>query len=415
MLAQEAAILALPESYANPEEVYTLLARLRREMPVVRIAPEGVRPLWLVTRAEELRFIETHPEDFLTGPRPSILPIAQEKINIELFGTENSPLESLINTDGKRHHQLRQLTQSWFMPAELRKKRAEIDTIAKQFVQRMAEMQPECDFANDIAFWYPLRVLNTILGLPEEMDKPFLELTQKLMSTTDEEFHDSSLDAGERLARTISQFSEIFSPIIADRRQHPRDDLASVLANSTIDGQPLSEMETLGYFIVVATAGHDTTSATTAGGLLALIQHPEQMARLKDNPDLLPTAVEEFIRWVAPVKHFVRTAVRDIEVGGQMIKKGENLALLFSSTCRDEAVFEDPHEFRIDRTPNNHLAFGTGPHLCLGMHLARLEVTAFFKELLPRLKQIELTGDQSYAKAVVVSGLKTMPIKFKMG
>eukprot|EP00903_Cladosiphon_okamuranus_P003386 g3384.t1 len=187
----------------------------------------------------------------------------------------------------------------------------------------MAALQPECDFACDLALLYPLRVINAIMGLPEEVDPTFLKLTQQLFGAADEDVSNANEGLLERMARIYGEFQGIFGPVIEDRRNNPIDDLASVLANAEIDGERLPETEIMGYFLIVATAGHDTTSATTAGGLLALIENPEELAKLKANPDLIPNAVEEFFRWVAPVKNFVRTASRDVELGGQTIRADE--------------------------------------------------------------------------------------------
>ena len=413
-LSKQAAKIALPETYASPKAVDEILTRVRNEDPVIWIEPEGVRPLWLVSRAEDLKFVETHPDYFLAAPRPAIQLEAQEKQNMEWFGRTTGPMDTLVQMDGAHHRSRRVLTQNWFGPNRIKSKQPLIDDIAKTFVQKMADLQPQCDFASDVAFRYPLRVINAIMGLSEDFDEPFLRLTQQTFGSADDDVSDSNAKVLERLGKAYLEFQESFGPVIEDRRQNPRDDLASVLANAEIDGEPLPDAEILGYFLIVATAGHDTTSATTAGGLLALIQHPEQLKKLTENLELIPNAVEEFLRWTAPVKNFVRTATQDVDLNGKTIKKGDAVAVLFASTCRDENIFEDPFEFRIDRAPNNHLAFGTGPHLCLGMHLARMEVTAFFRELLPRLEEIELTAEPTYLQSVLVSGLKSMPIKYKM-
>ena len=216
------------------------------------------------------------------------------------------------------------------------------------------------------------------------------------------------------MAATMMEFNKLFAPIIEDRRSNPRDDLATALANAEIDGELLPDAEIMGYFLIVATAGHDTTSATTAGGMHQLLRHPDQLQKLKDNPELMPTAIDEFLRWLAPVKHFFRTATEDIEVGGKLIRKGQHVATMFESACRDEDLYDDPLTFNIERKPNPHLAFGTGPHLCLGMHLAKLEIASFFSQLLPRLESIELNGEPAYTQAAFVTGLKSLPIKFKM-
>jgi cytochrome P450 len=207
---------------------------------------------------------------------------------------------------------------------------------------------------------------------------------------------------------------QYFGAITEDRKKNPRDDLSTIIANGQIDGQPLDPMQQLSYYVIVATAGHDTTSSTVAGGLRQLIQNPEQMARLKGDLSLLPNAVEEMVRWVTPVKHFMRTAMEDYKLRGKQIKAGDGLCLFYWSGNRDEEVFDKPFEFRVDRQVQKQVAFGHGAHLCLGMHLARMEMRILFAELLPRLQQIELTGEPRNTRANFVSGLKTLPIRYKM-
>jgi cytochrome P450 len=190
--------------------------------------------------------------------------------------------------------------------------------------------------------------------------------------------------------------------------------VATVIANGIIDGQPIGEREALSYYVIVATAGHDTTSSATAGGMLQLIQNPEQRAKLKADPALMGSAVEEMIRWTTPVKHFMRTVTRDYTLRGQTLKAGDGLCLFYWSANRDEEAFEDPFAFKVDRTPNKQMAFGYGGHLCLGMHLARMEIKALFAELLPRLDEIHLAGEPKNTRSAFVSGLKTLPISYTM-
>jgi len=180
-----------------------------------------------------------------------------------------------------------------------------------------------------------------------------------------------------------------------------------------IDGAPMGEDERNAYYLIVAAAGHDTTSSATSGGLLALLQHPEEMAKLRADPSLMPRAVDEMIRWTSPVKHFFRTAVEDCEVGGKRVRAGDSLMMCYWSANRDEDVFDDPFAFRVDRTPNRHLAFGYGAHICLGKFLAKLEMQVLFAELLARVGDIELAGDPAWVKANFVSGLKTLSIRFR--
>jgi cytochrome P450 len=212
----------------------------------------------------------------------------------------------------------------------------------------------------------------------------------------------------------VMEMFAYFTTLTASRREHPTDDLASAIANATINGEPISDMDTLSYYAIVASAGHDTTSAGIAGGLLALIQNPDQLARLQSDPSLMGTAVEEIIRWVVPVKEFMRTAQADTEVRGVPIKKGDAVLLSYVSANRDEEVFDDPDKFDVGRDPNKHLSFGYGVHFCLGASLARMEINSFLTELIPRIKTIELAGDPELISTLFVGGLKRLPIRITL-
>ena len=412
-LEENAARLGNAATYADPDDLNEIFTQLRRSGRMVRAEPEGMRSFWAITKAADIRFVETNSDKFIAEPWPAMLMKDQEQKNIELFGSISGPSTTLVSMDGEVHRKHRLIAQEWFMPHNVRKLIPEVDAIARTYVEKMAAMGGECDFAQDVAFWYPLRVVNSILGLPESVDADFLRLTQLSFGAADPNVEASVKDRLERFAQSHREFMTIFKPIIEDRRANPTDDLASAYSNATIDGEPLGDTETLGLFLITATAGHDTTSATTAGGLKALIEHPVQFSKLRENMNLLPNAVEEFLRWVAPVKHFARTATQDVQIGDQTVLEGERVVVFFASACRDEEVFEDPFEFRIDRDPNKHLAFGTGPHLCLGMHLARLEIKSFFEQLLPRLETIELAGEASYLQANLVSGLTSLPVNYR--
>jgi cytochrome P450 len=198
------------------------------------------------------------------------------------------------------------------------------------------------------------------------------------------------------------------------RREHPTDDLASAIANARVDGEYLSDVDTMSYYIIVASAGHDTTKDAISGGLLALIENPDQRERLRNNLDLMPLAVEEMIRWTTPVKEFMRTATQDTEVRGVPIKAGESVYLAYVSGNRDEEVFDDPFRFDVGRNPNKHLAFGYGVHFCLGAALARMEINSLYTELLPRLDSIELAGPAELSATVFVGGLKHLPIRYSL-
>ena len=259
---------------------------------------------------------------------------------------------------------------------------------------------------------FPLYVILSLLGLPES-DFPFmLKLTQELFGSDDDEFKRGTTT--EDQMPVLLEMFEYFNEVTASRREHPTEDLASAIANARIDGESLSDIDTVSYYLIVATAGHDTTSATISGGLLGLIENPQQRERLRDDLSLMPLATEEMIRWVTPVKAFMRTAAEDTTIRGVPIAAGESLLLSYVSANRDEEVFADPFRFDVGREPNKHVAFGYGVHFCLGAALARMEVNSFFTELLPRLRSVELTDAPEHVATTFVGGLKHLPIRYSL-
>jgi cytochrome P450 len=294
----------------------------------------------------------------------------------------------------------------------MRALKVRVDELAKIYVDKMRDAGTECDFVQEVAVNYPLYVIMSLLGLPESDFPRMLRLTQELFGGDDTEFRRGSTP--EEQLQVLLDFFDYFNRLTASRREHPTEDLASAIANARIDGEPLSDVDTVSYYVIIATAGHDTTSATIAGGLHALIDNPDQRRRLADNLDLMPLATEEMIRWVTPVKEFMRTATADTTVRGVPIAEGESVYLSYVSANRDEEVFEEPFRFDVGRDPNKHLAFGHGVHFCLGAALARMEVSSFFTELVPRLKSIELNGEPELISTVFVGGLKHLPIRYQL-
>ena len=322
-------------------------------------------------------------------------------------------VRSLVQMDDPDHMRYRRLTQGWFMGSNLRKLQQRVDELAVHYVDRMGEMGGECDFVKDVAIWFPLRVIMSIFGVPEEDEPLMLKLTQELFGSTDPDVA-RSFDMMDFM-NVVLDFEKYFAELTEARRQNPTDDVASLIANAQIDGQQLPQHETNGYYMIIATAGHDTTSSSTAGGLLELINNPEQMAKLRADVDgLMPTAIDEMIRWVSPVRHFMRTATEDCEIGGQMIREGESAILWYPSANRDERVFDSPFEFRIDRKDAKQIAFGFGAHVCLGQHLAKMEMASLYRALLERVDRIELAGEPQYTQSTFVGGLKTLPIRYRM-
>lgn len=413
-----------PDLYADEDGIHALYASLRRDDPLRFMRPNGFRPFWAVTKHADILEIEKRSDVFVNRLRTYLSPIEGEEWVKSVTG-DTHLFRTLVDLDDPEHMKLRMLTQAWFMPPNLKKLEARIGEIAKTHVDRMAALGAECDFVKEVALWYPLRVIMEIMGVPAA-DEPFmLKLTQEIfgpqdpdvLAQSDHMSKDPTL-TGERrsvdLMQTALEFYKYFGAITADRRANPRDDLASLVANGMIDGAPIGEREAMSYYIIVATAGHDTTSSTASGGLLQLIKNPDEMAKLKADPSLLPNAVEEMIRWVTPVKHFMRTAMQDYELRGKTIKAGDGLALFYWSGNRDEEAFEAPFQFRVGRDVKKHVAFGGGVHLCLGMHLARMELRALFAELLPRLEEIELAGEPRNTRANFVSGLKSLPVRYTL-
>jgi cytochrome P450 len=315
--------------------------------------------------------------------------------------------------DGAEHDAMREITREWFLPRNITKLENAIQHIAREFVDRMQILGAQCDFVTDISSWYPLRVILAIFGLPPEEAGRLLKLSKEFNGSQDPELRRSP-SQGEHTLQILKEFFEYFATVAADRRDKPREDLASVIANATINGARLGDLEVFSYYLTISVAGHDTTSASTAGGLLALIQNPQQWDKLKANPMLVRTAVDEMVRWTHPVKHFFRTATKDYELRGKRIRAGDNLLMCYPSACRDEEAFDDPWSFRVDRAPNPHLAFGVGPHLCLGQYLAKIEMSAFYAEFLRRVSRIELNGDPDESNTLFMGGLKRLPIRYVM-
>jgi len=410
-----------PKAYADRDRVEGAFKRLRREAPLAMAQPEGFDPFWVVTRHADILHVERNNEVFHNGDRSTVVTtIEADKRVRALMGGSPHLVRSLVQMDNPDHFNYRRLTQAWFLPQNLRSLEVRIREIARGFVDGMAAHGNRCDFARDVAFLYPLHVIMEVLGVPECDEPRMLKLTQELFGSADPDVNRSGervedVDAGlANIQATVADFMSYFNAMTEDRRRNPRNDLASVIANAAIAGQPLGHLEAMSYYIIAASAGHDTTSNTTAGALWALAENPNQLAIVKADPSLIPSMIEESIRWETPVKHFMRTAVAETEVAGNRIAKGDWLMLSYPSGNRDEDVFREPDKFDVQRTPNKHVAFGYGAHICLGQHLARMEMRVLWEELLPRLDKLELDGEPKRTEANFVCGPKTVPIRFTM-
>jgi len=406
-----ARVLADTQGYTDEAGLHAALAHLRKHAPVSWVDVEGYRPFWAVTKHADIMDIERQNDLFTNDPR-SILVATELDDKLRTDREAGIGLSTLIHMDDPHHRDMRKIGADWFRPKAMRALKTRCDELAKMYVDQMVERGPEIDFAQEIAVNYPLYVILTLLGLPESDFPRMLKLTQELFGGDDTEFQRG--DSGDAMLAVLLDFFNYFSALTASRRESPTEDLTSAIANASIDGKPLSDMDTASYYVIVASAGHDTTSAGIAGGLLELLRNPSELQRLQNDPGLMGTAVEEMIRCIVPVKEFMRTAQADTEVRGVPIAKGEAVLLSYVSANRDEDVFYDPMRFDVGRDPNKHLSFGYGVHFCLGAALARMEMNSFFTELVPRIKSIELAGEPELMATTFVGGIKHLPIRYSL-
>ncbi len=419
--AETALAVIDPKSYAAWDPVLDLFDSIRADTPVLRIeSPTGDHePFWLVTRHDDVMRISKDNVTFLNAPRPSVFTNkAGEALARSITGGSPNLVQSLVSLDAPKHPKLRRLTQEWFMPKNLRVIEADIRALAKRTVDKLIAAGPEADFVPLVSAPYPLHVVMQILGVPEEDEPRMLFLTQQMFGGQDEDLNKSGIanlspdQITEIVLGAVKDFTAYFESLAAKRRANPTEDVATILANGTIDGAPLDPLDLAGYYIIIAAAGHDTTSASTAGAMLALARDPEQFAKVKADRSLVAGIVEEAIRWTTPVQHFMRMANDDVELSGVKIAKGDWLMINYVAANHDPAQFDNPRKFDATRDHNRHLAFGAGAHQCLGLHLARLEMRILFEELLDRLDSVELAGEPRRASSTFVGGLKTLPLRF---
>lgn len=399
-----------PALMGDETSMYALFEQLRENDPVSYVQHPDYEPFWSITRHEDIKFISQNNDRFLNNPRTVLVQKEFEQALLAQFGTRNG-LETLIHMDEPKHRKLRGVTRDWFKPGPIGRLSGSIEAIAKEYVDKMESLGGECDFVKEISLLYPLRVIMSIIGVAPEEEAMMLKLTQELFGSAD-----PSQARGEEVEDglgVLMDFFNYFVALVEERKKNPKDDLATLLATALVDGEPIEQLDQISYFIIAATAGHDTTAATVAGGMKALIEHPEQMEKLRANPELYQSAAREMIRWTSPVRHMMRTTTRDEEFHGQSIKAGENLCLWYPAANRDARAIDQPNVFDIERANKNQLALGYGGHMCLGQHLAVLEVELFFRELIPRLKHIEMAGEVEWVQAVFVGGPKSMPVRYE--
>jgi cytochrome P450 len=406
VIDEVANVFADPLAYADEAKLHAALTHLRANSPVAWVDVPDYRPFWAITKHADIMAIERANTVFTNSPRPVLATREGDEQQVAIG------VSTLIHMDDPQHREVRAIGADWFRPKAMRALKLRIDELAKRYVDHMAAAGPECDFVQEVAVNYPLYVIMSMLGIPESDFPRMLKYTQELFGSEDAEFQRGT--SKEEQIGVLLEMFEYFNALTASRRENPTEDLASAIANATIDGAPLSDIDTVSYYLIIATAGHDTTSAVIAGGLNALIDNPDQRERLRTSMNLMPLATEEMVRWVTPVKEFMRTAQEDTTVRDVPIAAGESVLLSYVSSNRDEEVFDNPFRFDVAREPNKHNAFGYGVHFCLGAALARMEVNSFFAELVPRLDAIELTGTPEHIATIFVGGLKHLPIRYSL-
>ena len=410
-----------PATFAVRGEIDALLMRLRNEYPLAKANVPGYDPHWIVTRYRDIQTISRQNDLFHNADRSATLaPVAGEALVREFTGGDYNLFRSLVQLDGGEHKAHRKVLALPLSPPSVAEMEVAIRVSAKAEIDKLVRANGAIDFAAEIAAPYPLRVVLDIIGVPRDDHPEMLKLTQWLFSWADPDLMRPGSDPTrpEQQAQTwkivLQRFDEYFSELIEQRRAQPQSDLATVLAQADIDGQPMRHSRAISYFAILATAGHDSTAHSTSHAMWTLAEQPELFAKLKASRELIPAFVDEAIRWATPVKHFVRHATDDCELDGQSISKGDRLYLAYPSGNRDASVFDDPFSFRLDRGRNRHVAFGHGGHMCLGQHLARLEMRVLWEELLDALDHVEMAGEGRLIASEFVSGPKSVPIRYRL-
>jgi cholest-4-en-3-one 26-monooxygenase len=398
------------DTYAKNGYPHDAWSRLRRADPIHWNDRNILNPFWAVTKHADVVWISKQPDRFLNGPRLAAFP--------EMTPPEGGAvvLRHLLNMDPPDHALFRKLASHRFTPRGLERMRRDIDLITRDLLDAMMGDggAQQGDFVERLSAPLPLQVLAELLGVPRDMWPTMFDWTNRVIGSADPEYQEAGDDAFRTAQKARMSLFGHFAEMARARRAKPTDDIVSVVANARIDGEPLPERELLSFYFLLVVAGNETTRNAMTGGLLAFLEHPEQWERLRRDPSLVDSAVEEIVRWTTPVIQFCRTPTEDVEIRGKKIRAGDNLCLFYPSANRDEEVFDDPFAFRIDRDPNRHLAFGIGEHFCLGANLARLELRVVFRHLAARLAECELAGPVERLRSSFVGGIKRMPIRYRL-
>ena len=413
--AEIARLIVSPQAHARRKKLLAALGWLREANPVGRVETDEFAPFWIVSRHADILSVSRQHDIFHNGDHATALvPRVTDARIRALTGGSPHLIRTLVHMDAPDHAEYRRVSQTWFTQQGIHALQDRIRTVARDCLDRMRALGKECDFAREIARPFPLRVMMGILGIPPEDAAHVLALTERF-------FHGQDALSGRDPARhavhlrgVLADFTDYFKPLLATRQNAPREDLITAIAQARINGAPIPELEAISYLLILATAGHHTTSSSIAGGAWALSQRREVFDRVAVDRSLVPGLVEEAVRWTTPVQHFMRTATRETELNGRRIAAGDWLMLNYLSGSRDERVFDSPDQFRVDRPTAHTASFGHGVHVCLGQHLARLEMRIFFEEMLESVDRMELAGEPRLCASVFVGGPTAVPLRYRL-
>jgi cholest-4-en-3-one 26-monooxygenase len=398
--ADLSAIDLLEDAWAQgvPHEA---MERLRREDPV-HWHPEPDGPgFWAVMRHADVRTVSRDPATYSSELGSTFIDTQTDEALAQLRLT-------ILNMDPPKHNRYRRLVSRGFTPRVVGQLMEAIERRAARIVDDLAD-GGEVDFVEEIAGKLPLEMICEMIGIPEADWPRMFELSNLLVGGQDPEYQ-ADPGAGEVAAAEIYAYCDA---VAADRRANPREDIMSVLVHAELDGERLDDLELNLFFVTLVVAGNETTRNLINHSMLAFLEHPEQAQRLRDDPSLWPTAVDECLRWGTSIQNFRRTATRDTELRGVPIAAGDKVVMYYMSANRDEEVFEDPYRFDVGRTPNDHVTFGGGGvHHCLGANLARAEIGAMMRQVVERLPDLELAGEPIRLRSDFVNGVKHMPVRF---
>ncbi len=388
-----------PDGYvAGPP--HDLFARLRAEQPVTwQDMPDGTG-YWAVLR---------HADLVQVAREPVLFSAATGGVVLEDLSPENLAMmqDMLLAMDPPRHLGYRRGASPHFAPRVMARLEPRIREICQTIMRDAADKT--LDFVHDVCSKLPSQVVGELMGIPLE-DWPRIHAWSEMNSGGQDPDIAAGYAADAAMSATI-EMAMYAIELAGRRRAEPADDLTTLMLAVEVDGEAMTDVQFGSFFVQLVTAGNDTTRTMLSSGLLALLQHPDQLAELRANPALIPSAVEEILRYANPLHYFRRTATADTELGGVTIRTGDKVAMVYTSANRDETVFLRPHEFDIHRDPNPHLSFGTGEHFCLGIHLARLEGRVFFEELLSHFPTIELAGEPRRQRSNLNNALKELPVR----